>query len=87
MLHEIIYNAAKNKHVYNNYSLQIVPQFTFWDLKHNYTKVNKPLSVYFVQLMQSLRTMIQIKALRKMNMFRFKTQVRLRYPQALNRNK
>ena len=37
--------------------------------------------------MQSLRTMIQIKALYKMKMFRFKTQVRLRYPRALNRNK
>jgi len=48
--HEIMYNAAKNKHVYTNYSRQTVPLFTFWGLKHNHTKVNKPLltSVYFV---------------------------------------
>jgi len=48
---EILYNAAKNKHVYKNYSRQTVPLFTFWGLKHNHTKVNKPLltSVYFVQ--------------------------------------
>jgi len=45
VLHEIIYNAAKNKHVYKNLSRQIVPQFTCWGLKHNHTKVNKPLSV------------------------------------------
>ena len=56
-------------------------------LNHNYMKVNKPLSVYFVQSMQSLHTMIQIKALRKMKMFCFKTRVLLRYPLALNRNK
>ena len=82
VLHEIIYNAAKNKHVYNNYSRQIVPEFTFWDLKDNHTKVNKPLSVYFVQLVQSLRTLIHT-----MQMCRFKTQVHLRYPLALNSNK
>jgi len=47
VLHEIIYNAAKTKDVYKNYSRQIVPQFTFWGLKHNHMKVNK-VSVYFV---------------------------------------
>ena len=39
-------NAAKNKHVYKNYSRQIVPLFTFWGLKHNHNKVNKPVSMY-----------------------------------------
>jgi len=38
VLHEIIYNAAKNKHIYKNYSCQIVPQITFWCLKHTHTK-------------------------------------------------
>ena len=37
--------------------------------------------------MQSLRTMISIKALHMMNMCRFKTQVYIRNPLALNRNK
>jgi len=60
----------------------MVPQLTIWALKHTYTKVNKPLSVYFVQLVQSLRTLIHT-----MQMCRFKTQVHLRYPLALNSNK
>jgi len=41
-----MYNAVKNNHVYKNYSRQTVPLFTFWDLKHNHTKVNTPLSLY-----------------------------------------
>jgi len=86
-MHEIIYNATKNKHVYKNYSRQIVAQFTFWGLKHNHTKVKKPLSVYFVQYMQSSHTMIQIKSLHTIKMYRFKTQVHLRYLQALKGNK
>ena len=46
VLHEIIYNATENKHVYKTYSRQTVPLFTFWGLKHNHTKVNKPPSLY-----------------------------------------
>ena len=46
VLHEKLYDATENKHVYNNYSHQTVPLFTFWGLKHNHTKVNKPSSLY-----------------------------------------
>jgi len=56
VLHEIIYNAANWKHVYKHESHQMCPQFKFWGQKHNQTKVNNPLSVYF-----SSKCMIQIR--------------------------